>query len=207
MKQFNEDFKTKLVEAIENIENNSLVEIITVVKTKSENYKDISVWAGAFAMMAAYSFMMFSHWEINVYLMYFASIFVFFGVWLIFETSNSLKRIFISKKRMTKSVEIMSRAIFQKVGIRFTNQRIGILFFVSITEKKVVIIPDRGAETAIPFEVTQEINNDFQTIFIQSNIAEAFVEKLNNLKTVFNKYLPPIENDINELPDFVEINF
>lgn len=207
MKQFNEDFKHKLIETVEDIENNSLVEIIAVVKAKSENYANIPVWVASVAMIISYTFLMFIHWEINVYLMYFISIFVFIGFYLLFENINMLKRVFVSKKRMLRATDIFSRAVFQKAGIRFTDQKIGILFFVSLFEKKVIVIPDRGALTAIPEDEWNLIIEDFRKIFSKKNSADEFISKLLKLKPIFNKYIPPIENDINELPDFIEINF
>lgn len=207
MKNFDNIFKDKLVITIQEIENNSAVEIIAAVKSKSDNYSDIPVWAASIALIISYTVMMFIHIEINVYLMYFASIFIFAGTYLLFGISDKIKRLATPKKRMNKITDIYSRAIFQKAGTAYTLKHTGILFFISLFEKKIIIIPDKGVKTAVPDEDWISINQAFQKIFTKKNIAEAFLQELSSLKNTLTKYIPPVENDINELPDFIEIDF
>jgi len=206
MKRFNEDFKSKLYEIIEDIENNSLVEVVSIIKSKSGNYRDISLWLASTFMFLTASWLMFSKFEVDVYYIYLITIVSFIIFYLLTELFKPFKRLFISKKRLGRNTEIYGRAIFQKGGISFTNERIGVLFYLSLFEKQVFILPDRGALTSVPDEEWQEMNKRFQTVFFQHNIAEAFIDELRNCKAVFSKYILPIENDINELPDDLEVN-
>ena len=74
MKQFNDDFKSKLYETIEYIENHSLVEVVSVIKAKSGNYREISLWIAAVAMFLTSSWLMFSKFEVDVYYIYLITI-------------------------------------------------------------------------------------------------------------------------------------
>ncbi len=206
MKRFNEDFKSKLYETIEDIENNSLVEIVSIIKSKSGNYRDVSLWIASAAMFLTDSWLMFSKFEVDVYYIYLITIVSFVLFYLFAELIKPLKRLFVRKKRMKRNTEIYGRAIFQKGGIRFTNEKIGVLFYLSLFEKQVFIIPDRGALTAVPDEEWQKMNVGFQNIFKESNIPDAFINELKKSKTIFAKYILPIENDINELPDDLEVD-
>jgi len=206
MKRFNEDFKSKLYETIEEIENNSLVEIVSIIKAKSGNYRDVSLWVASAFMFLTASWLMFSKFEVDVYYIYLITVISFIIFYLLTELFKPFKRLFISKKRLSRNVEIYGRAIFQKGGIRFTNERIGVLIYLSLFEKQVFILPDRGALTSVPDEEWQEMNKRFQTIFSQSNVAEAFITELKKCKDIFSEYILPIENDINELPDDLEVN-
>ncbi len=206
MKRFNEDFKSKLYETIEDIENNSLVEIVSIIKAKSGNYRDVSLWVASVSMFLTTSWLMFSKFEVDVYYIYLISIVSFIIFYLLTELFKPFKRLFISKKRLARNVEIYGRAIFQKGGIRFTNEGIGVLIYLSLFEKQVFILPDRGALTSVPDEEWQEMNKRFQTIFTQSNVAEAFITELKKCKDIFSEYILPIENDINELPDDLEVD-
>jgi len=207
MKRFNEDFKSKLYKTIEDIENNSLVEVVSIIKSKSGNYRDISLWIASVAMFLTASWLMFSKVEVNVYYIYLITIVSFVIFYLLAELIKPLKRIFVNKKRMKRNVEIYGRAIFQKGGIRFTNAGIGVLFYMSLFEKQVFIIPDRGALTAVPDEEWQKIKSDFQNIYKEKDIPEAFIRELKKCKEIFAKYILPVENDINELPDDLEVEF
>ncbi len=205
MKYFNEDYKTKLYKTIEELEDNSLVEIVVIAKQHSNSYKDISLWFSVILMFTTFTFLMFAPFDVDAFLIFIITILSFFSAFLIVSFIPVIKKIFIKKARMLKTVEITARAIFQKGGLRFTDQKIGILIYVSDFEKTVCVLPDRGAETAIPEEEWKIIRDGFDKIYTKSNPANALLEHLLSLKTVFYQYIPPIENDINELPDDLEV--
>ncbi len=206
MKNFNQDFKAKLYETIEDIENNSLVEVVAVIKAKSGAYRDISLWFAAAFMFLTYSFFMFSPFEFGVYFIYFFSLFSFVVGYLLAELIKPLKKILTNKKRLIRNTDIYARAVFQKGGIRFTNEKIGVLIYVSLFEKRVKLIADRGAFTLVPNEFWSKFKKDFNSIFESDNAADAFIVELQKTKAIFAEYILPIENDINELPDDLEVD-
>ncbi|MEN8120141.1 MAG: hypothetical protein ABFS35_07330 [Bacteroidota bacterium] len=205
MNRFKETFRTKLYETIEFIENNSLIEMVVIIKPQSGKYRDIPVWNGIIFSFLLYTFFMFSPFEFGVYMIYGMTILSFFFVYGLFSISNLLRSFFTKKTRMTRNVEINARAIFQKGGVRFTEERIGTLVYVSLYEKLVFVLPDRGAENAIPVDEWKEIKQDFQSIFDSSDVPGELINKLNKWQPVFAKYIPPVENDINELPDDMNV--
>ncbi len=206
MDRFNEDFRTKLYDTIKKIEDNSLVEIVVIIKPSSGKYRDIPVWSGVVFAILLYTFFMFSHIEFDVYLIYVFTVLSFFLAWSSVAATSFVQKLFVKKARKYRNVEINARAIFQKGGIRFTQERIGTLFYVSLLEKMVYILPDRGAENAIPAEEWQNMNDDFQKMFSAVNIADELIVTLNKWQPVFAKYIPPVENDNNELPDDLEVD-
>ncbi|NPA67248.1 MAG: hypothetical protein GXO50_01415 [Chlorobi bacterium] len=206
MKQFNDDFKSELYKTIEDIENKSLVEIVAAVRKNSGNYRDVSLFFASVVSFLIVSWLMFAEFIIDVYHIYFIALASFVLLYLICELINPLKRLLIRKKRMNRNVEIYGRAIFQKGGIRFTGQKTGVLIFLSVFEKQVLILPDRGALTAVPDEEWQTLNNNFQTVFNRKDIATAFIKELKNSGKIFAEYILPAENDINELPDDLEVD-
>jgi putative membrane protein len=205
MKQFNDDFKSKLYETIEDIENNSLVEIVAIFKSQSGKYQDISLWFGVALMFLAATFFMFSPIEFDVYLIYLMTFFSFIVAYFLAELIKPIKKTFLSHKRKNKNVDIYARAVFQKGGIRFTDDRIGVLVYVSMFERDVRIIADRGAESLVPDELWKQMDHNFNTIFKQGNVPDAFIKELKQTKHIFAEYILPVENDINELPDDLEV--
>lgn len=205
MKQFNQEFKTKLWDTIAEIENNSLVEVVVSIKPQSESYTDIAYLWGAISSFITFSLFMFLPTPFNDYLIYTGTIFAFFVGAFIALYIKPMQNLLLKKSRKERSVEIMGRALFQKGGIRHTNEKIGLLILVSLFEKMVYLVPDRGVETAIPTEIMEQMNIDFQDIFNKKDIPQALIDSLAKQKEHFNRYIPPIENDINELPDNMEI--
>lgn len=207
MKYFNDDFKQKLYETIEDIENHSLVETVAVIKSHTAKYRDVSLWF-AFAFMAVlFTFFMFSPIEFDVYLIYLFTVLSFPFAFLLMELFPAFKRLFIRNSRLKRQAEIMARAVFQKGGLRFTEEKIGVLFFAALFERIVFIIPDRGAETAVPEEDWENMRREFQNIFRSSDSGEAFLDVLRKTKPVFAEYIPPVPDDINELPDDLDVEF
>jgi putative membrane protein len=205
MKRFNEDFRTRLYDTIKDIENDSLVEIVVLIKAQSGSYRDIPIWAGMIASFVVYTFFMFSPFEFDVYLIYAFTLLSFPLVYTIFTSLPKLKAKFTKRSRMDKNVEINARAIFQKGGVRFTSERIGTLIYLSILEQKVFILPDRGAKNAVPAQDWEKIEADFQSIFNEANLPDALLEKLAGCQPIFHEFIPPVENDINELPDDLDV--
>jgi len=205
MNKFNDNFKTELYQTIEDIEDNSLVEVVAMVKAQSGSYRDISFGAGAVILFLAYTYFMFAPTIFDVYLIYFMTIIAFIIGYAIVEFITPVKRVLTSKKRKNKNVEVYGRAIFQKGGIRHTSEKVGIVIYVSLFEKKVYIIADRGAETSIPGEEWKKINESFQNIFKAPDFNKALIENLKSCKLIFSKYIPSTEDDINELPDDLDI--
>ncbi len=206
MKEFNENFRTKLYQIIEDIENNSLVEIVSIIRQKSDNYKDIGLLIASIIAGVALTVMMFIPFDINPYLIFIITIVLFLLSFYAIMLIPALLKLFLSPKRIKRNVEIMARAIFQKGGIRFTEERIGVLLYISYLEKKVYVIFDRGVELRVPQEDREKMILQFEDIFRDGNVADNFLKVLSSTKDIFNEYIPPVENDINELPDNLKVD-
>lgn len=206
-KQFNDSFKDKLYDIISEIENNSLVEVVTIIKQESGNYKDTGFLVSSITTGIILTFLMLVPIDINPYLIYIFTIISFVMTYLLVMNISGLLRLFISTKRQTRNVEIMSRATFQKGGIRHTQAQTGVLFYISILEQKVAIVADKGIEKNVPIEEIETIQTEFDKCFSSPNISANVLDALLNTKAIFNQYVPPVENDINELPDNLNITF
>jgi putative membrane protein len=207
MKQFNQEFKTKLWQTIADIENNSLVEIVVIMKQRSASYTDIALLCGCCFGFILFTSFIFLPTLFGDLMIYFGTITSFAVGYLLASFFPSFERILIPKNRLQKYVEIMARAIFQKAGMHHTNQKIGVLFYISMFEKMVYILPDRGAEQAVPHEEWINLKDKFQKMFQANEPADYLLNELKATQEFFNKYIPPIENDINEIPDNIDVDF
>lgn len=205
MKYFNKDFKTKLTSIIEEIEASSEVEIVVIAKPFSEGYRDIPYIVAGILTLIVLTIFIFVDIEFGDYLIYTGTVTSFpLGVLLGFYL-KPLLRGFINKKRIERNVEVMARALFQKGNLSNTKQKVAVLFYCSVFERKVFILPDKKAELNIPVEEWEKIKLAFNTVFSSTNPAEKLLEELKKCKNTFSSFLPPVENDINEIPDNLEI--
>ena len=206
MKYFNQSFKEKLQEVIEEIESQSLVEVVVVAKPRSSKYADVPLGWGIGAVFATFTFLMFSHIEFPHDLFYAITLASFVVGMLIPLAIKPAMRLFIGKTRMRKAVEIMGRAFFQKAGIRHTQDEIGVLFYVSVFEKQEFVLPDRGAANEVPQEEWEAMQDRLSTVFSADDPASQLLKELRDCAPIFSAFIPPIENDINELPDYVDVS-
>ena len=204
--RFDEEFRTRLWDTIAEIENHSCVEIVTILRTNSAEHWD-ALWGwGAISAFVVFTVMMFSPVVYGDYLLYLAPLCGFLAGWIAALKLPVLRKVFISKKRRCRQVEIMARAIFQKGGIRHTSAKIGILIYGSLFERMIYVLPDRGAAERIPQAEWTRIKQGFQKIFRQPKAPEAFLAHLQSCQPIFSRYLPSVDNDINELPDNLQVD-
>ncbi|MGL5934707.1 MAG: TPM domain-containing protein [Cetobacterium sp.] len=204
-KIFNETFQGKLYEAVQSIEAESDAEIVTLVYAHSSPYKAISLqYAGIIAWLSFTILMVIPHFLTDATL-YFVPLLTFMASFVAIEKIPKLKAALLPQKLKHRNTEIYARALFQKAGIYHTQRKTGLLIFISLLEKKAHLIADRGIENALSLEDWQKIQNYFDAIFEKEDFESGLLEAIAQSKTHFIQNLPILPNDINELPDYIEV--
>lgn len=204
-KKSTDAFQTRLWESIQTIEQNSQVEVVVILRPRSESYRDVALLWGIASGWLCFTYLIFAPELFGDLTIYLAPQLAFaFGMLL--GRLPALTRLGVSKRRKQKSVETMARALFQKGGIGHTQRKIGVLIYGSRLEKTVYLLPDRGVETALPAEEWLALRTSFERIFKGGDAHENLLRELQAAKPVFQRYLPPLPNDINELPDDLDID-
>jgi len=204
-KKATSEFQTRLWEAVNAIEKDSRVEVVVIIRPRSEHYRDIALIWGMVAAWLSFTYLMFAPEPFEDWLIYDLPLFAF-AVGYLSAKIPCLTRLVVSQARMRRNVEILARALFQKGGIQHTQRKTGVLIYCSWLEKMVLIVPDRGAEMALPAEEWQTLRAGFQTIFASGKPHERLLEQLDQSRLLFKRYLPPLAHDMNELPDHMEID-
>ena len=206
LSDFNEQFRTRLYNTIKEIENQSVAEVVVIIRSSSSFYRDIALWSGFVLQVIITMFMLFSPIVFDPYVISFTSLLSFLIGFLLVSVINPIKRLLVPTKQKNSAVELYARALFQKGKIYYTKRHTGLLIFVSLFERKVFFVPDIGVITAIPEHLLKEIENKFNNIFNGDDfVTEALLRELVELKILLSEFLPPVENDINEIPDDLEI--
>jgi putative membrane protein len=207
MKKFTHpDFQTQLGKLIAELEQTSQIEVVVIIKQNSGNYEDVPLGLGGMLSLLTFSYLVLVNTSFDDYLICFATLLAFglgvlLGVMLPF-----IQRILAGKKRKQRNVEIMARALFQKGGLHHTSTKIGTLIYISLLEQMVYVVADRGAQMAIPEQEWQKITTDLDCIFNANNPPEALLIELAKCKETFHRYIPALENNINELPNNLSID-
>lgn len=103
--------------------------------------------------------------------------------------------------------EVLDRAafIFEKLKMQKTELRNGVLFYLSIKNKKFAIIGDKGINASVPENFWDGIKQKMLEHFKEENFTEGLIEGISMAGEKLKKHFPYHSDDINELSD--EISF
>ncbi len=206
LSDFNEQFRTRLYHQIQEIERQTLAEVVVIIRASSDKYRDVALWAGFGLEVVVAIFMLFSPIVFNPYVISITTLLSFLLGYLLVQTIPPLKRFLVPQARKRRALEVYARAIFQKGKIHYTREHTGLLVFISLFERMVYLVPDVGLTNAIPEHLWQEIEHKFNSIFNGDDfVTEALMRELTELKHVLSQYVPPVEDDINEIPDDLNV--
>ncbi len=103
--------------------------------------------------------------------------------------------------------EVMDRAafIFKKLQMHKTKLRNGVLFYLSIKNRKFAIIGDMGINAVVDDNFWDNIKHQMLNHFRKNEFTEGLCEGIISTGEQLKKYFPHQKDDINELSD--EISF
>jgi uncharacterized membrane protein len=92
-----------------------------------------------------------------------------------------------------------AQKVFKKLSMHNTNERNGVLIYVSVLSRKIAVFGDEG--------IYQKLGNSYwQSVilkFKQNKKAEALSDCIVELGEQLGKYFPRNSNDVNELPNTI----
>ncbi len=145
-------------------------EIRVAIERSSDAYRGASMW-GAISIMWVVTLIYFAveelffknsfHKIFHVNYLILIQLCSFIGGYFITSFSNGLKRFFTPASMRKKAVFEKAETVFLEKEIFATRQRSGVLIFLSLLEREVVIMPDIGLKAKVK---QQEWNNIAKSI-------------------------------------------
>jgi uncharacterized membrane protein len=199
MKKFDKTFEENLEKTIADIEEKTSVEVVVAVTPDSDSYVDAYFKGGLLGLIIMLLFLLYSP-------VFFSETFVpidlagAFGVGaLIVWLFPPVKRLMISDKRKERYVNAGANSYFLENKLDETIERTAFLVYLSVFEKKCRLIADKGILAVLPAGVWKEIEISFQKQFSKSALPQTILEILPGVTRPFSEYLPPAEDNIDEL--------
>ncbi|MCX7820761.1 MAG: TPM domain-containing protein [Brevinematales bacterium] len=113
-------------------------------------------------------------------------------------------RLHIAKKIKGDIIE-EAKKIFNALEMYNTRERTGVLFFLSIKDRKFAVIGDEGINNKVGENFWVNIANEMESYFRKNMFGEGIVYGIQKIGQLLEKHFPIKKDDINELPD--EISF
>ncbi len=205
IKDFDQGFKTKLYDCVKKIESNSQAEAVVMIKQSSGKYFVYSIAAAGVMFVLAMAYFMLSPIEYDPYTMFTTSVVLALVIALAFRLFPELYRVAVPKSIREKNVEIHARAIFQKAQMYKTIANSAFLVYYSLVEKKAVFLADYGVTLNTPQEEVSAIERMLNDAFNAKSPKAAILDALEKIAPIMAKYMPITGDDINELPDDLDI--
>jgi len=103
--------------------------------------------------------------------------------------------------------DVLDRAayLFEKLGIKKTADRNGVLFYLAINDRKFAIIGDSGINAVVEKNFWEEVKEVLREHFKQGDFVMGLTRGIELSGTKLKQHFPYKRNDVNELSD--EISF
>jgi len=189
-----------LAQAVRDIEKNTDAEIVIVVRGRSGTYRHADYLGGAIVALIGLIFVLISPFEFHTYWVPIDVAGLFVAGAFVCSRTDFVRRALTTKKFRTQAARNGAAAMFYEAGIANTSAENGVLIYLSILERRLEVIADRGILKAVPalkwnnavFELKQVARNPD---------SENLIKVVRELGDLLAEHLPPTGENPNELPD------
>jgi putative membrane protein len=202
---FTEQDKETIARTVRAAESETAGEIAVMVVNKSDDYPDGRlttglVMGGALSLLAADLLFNASLW----YFIGLAIVLIPLCAWLA-NLLPSLTRLFTPEKRLLDQVSEKALAAFYERGLYKTRDETGVLFFISLFERKVRVLADRGIYQKISPEALQGHASSIARGVRDGVACQSLCQEIERVAVVLAEHFPVKQDDTNELDDEVII--
>lgn len=202
-KFFTDEEKIRIKETTRNVESRTMGEIAVMVVDSSGQYLDAEIIGGLIFGSLLSLFLTVLYFNSTVWSYIPLSFLFFFPSRFIVRKTPLIKAMFIGAVRKNHTVREMAVRAFYEKGLYKTKKSTGILFFLSLLERKVWILADKG----IHKKIGQNTLNKFAKVVTQGirdgRACIALCEAITEAGELLAIHFPKKPGDIDELPDDV----
>jgi putative membrane protein len=189
-----------LAQAVRDIEQDSDAEIVIVVRGRSGSYRHADYLCGGIAAWAGLIFVLFSPFEFHTYWVPIDVLLLFVAGAFVSSRTDALRRALTSKGSRAQAARAGAAAMFYEAGIANTSAENGLLIYLSLLEKRLEVIADRGILKAVP--ALKWNNSVFELRRVgRSPEPESLIKAVRDLGGLLAEHMPATGENPNELPD------
>ncbi len=194
MIRLDERFSGEIERAVGRIEDGTRAEIVVVAAARSGSYRDLAIAVGGGAAWIVLLLALFLPPVISpIWVALEVPLAGILFAWL-FDRTPALLRPLASARRREAQVASAARAAFVEQELGGTRERNGVLVYVSLLERRVVVLPDAGADAAIPSARWNGVRWNVDT-------TEGLLAGLEEVGRILAAAFPIRPGDRNEIPD------
>lgn len=202
MKRHHPAVEKLITDAIHELERCSCAEVVVEIRARSGSYAQADARFASLVAFLALLFLIYSPWPfaahwvaIDVALVWFATLLV---------RSDGARRLMTSRKEREAQVRIVAAAAFHERGVANTSGETGVLVYLSVMERRIEILADRGVLEAVP---PLEWNRIISVARARNATPETLADAVRELTPLLERHLPAGEGDVDELCNVPSFSF
>lgn len=192
----------QISEIVAEAEKKTVGEIVPVIVSKSSAVGHVKWILTAFmtvVFIILENFYLHNHWDAKstwappfaFLLFYFVSIYLAKIAWF--------QRVLTPNEDEIAQVHARAELEFYRSQVKKTSRGTGILIFVSVMERRVVVLADEGIAVHYPPETWDEVVKMMVSEFKQGQVFSGFEKAIRRCGEILNSKLPATHHDSNEL--------
>lgn len=189
-----------IAQAIAAVEAQTRGELVTVVARAADDYLHVPLlWAALVALALPGPILLSGNAALAPYA-YAAQVVAFLALALVFNLTPVKMRLIPRALRQARA-QRLAREQFFAHNLHATAERTGVLIFVSVAERYVEILADRGIHERVPAGAWDKAVADFTAQVRAGRVGEGFLRAINACGALLIEHFPARPGDRNELPD------
>jgi putative membrane protein len=189
-----------LAGCIKEIERNTDAELVIVVRARSGNYAHSDYLFGFLIAFLILNFLIFVPFPFPEYLVPVDVAVAFVLGAIVSWRSNSIRRLFSREKYRKEAVRRGAAAMFYEAGIANTDAEMGVLIYLSLMERRLELIADRGVLKKVPAQAWNHQSFELRAIGKKPD-PTAFQQAIEQFGKMLATHVPATGENPNELPD------
>jgi putative membrane protein len=200
---FTKDEKDRIAQTTKQAETRTIGEIVVMVVDRSDNYFDGEIIGGI--LFASLLSVVVTSLFFNASMWFFIPLgfIFFFPSRLILKKYPPLKIAFLGAKRVEHAVRHRAVGAFHEKGLTRTKGHTGVLFFLSLLERKVWVLADKGIHEKIGQETLNTFASKVSWGIRDGRACDALCEAITGAADLLSQHFPITPDDIDELPNHV----
>lgn len=176
-------------------------EIATMVVARSDSYREAVTLAAVLAAALAALLIAIASHHVTIWSYLPLTICLYFPAQLLISRVPLLQRPFIARQRLSEAVRERAVRAFYEKGLYRTRDETGILVFISVFERKVWILGDRGINARIPAASWQQLVELLTAGLREGRACETLCQVIARCGEELSRHFPRESDDSNELSD------
>src|SRR5947199_2063565 len=198
--KFDQAASEAIARAVGEIEKKTDAEVVIVVRGRSGSYRQADYLFGLVIAFLGLLFVLFSPFDFHTYWVPFDVAALFLLGVFVSSRSDFLRRLLTTEKFRQAAARTGAAAMFYEAGIANTHAENGLLIYLSLLERRLEVIADRGILKAVPPLKWNHSAFELKQVAHDSG-PDKLVKAVRDLGRVLAEHMPPTGQNPNELAD------